>query len=199
MIEQVNETAKTISEVGVMETISAAFLVVAIVIIGVLIWYFKKFITIFIDEIKSMIKELLEETKRQNQMLNEISEGLKPMAKERVKVIASAYFDLAMFKVLAFIKRIKKENHIDKKEETLAKIKKWVSTLHSDRKTKFDNFEYRGKLLSSYLNPQWVDNVSEVIEKEVYDPDPNDDRSFTNVKGVYDEIKIDYYDRMNRL
>ena len=188
MIDQVNETARAIKEVGVMEMFSAAFLVVSIGIISFFVWKFGK-----------SIDELLKETRKQNIMLNEISEGLRPMIKERIKVIANSFFDLAIFRVLGFIKRVKRENHIDKKTETLIKIKKWVTTLHSDRKTKFDNFDFRGKPMSAYVNPDWIKTVADVVEKEVYDPEPNDDRSFTNVKGVYDEIKLDYYDRLNKL
>lgn len=188
MIDQVSETAKAIKEIGVMEMISAAFLVLSLFFIGYFIFDFKK-----------SVKELIDATHRQNDMLNDISEALRPTLKERVKVIANAYFDLAMFKAMAFIKRLKKENHIDQKEKTVAKIKKWVSTLHSDRNTKFDNFNYRGKSMSAYVNPDWISKVSDVIESEVYDSDPNDDRTFTNMKGVYDDIKIDYYDRANKL
>lgn len=188
MIEQVSETAKAIKEVGVMEMFSAAFLVVAIGIIGFFIWKFGK-----------SIDELLQETRKQNHMLSNIYDGLKPEIQERIKVIANSFFDLAMFRVLGFIKRTKKENHIDQKEETLTKIKKWVANLHSDRKSKFDNFKVGGRTMSAYVNPGWKDTVVEAVKKEVYDEDPNDERTFTNIKNVYDEIKLDYYERLKTL
>lgn len=188
MIEQVSETAKTIKEVGITEMVLAAFLVV-----------FMSIMAYFILDLRKNNKDLLKETRKQNHMLENIYEGLRPELQERIKVVANAFFDLAMFRVLGFIRRVKKENHIDHKRETLAKIKSWVTNLHSDRNTKFDNFKFRGKSISEYSNPEWINKVAEVIEKEVYDPEPNEDRTYTNVKTVYDNIKIDYYKRINKL
>lgn len=199
MFQQVNDTAKLISEQGILVTISSLFLVLSMIAIGVLITYFKRTNDALVNDVKGMIKALLEATHRQNDMLTDISEGLRPEIKERIKVLANSFFDLATFRIIAFIKRVKRENHIDKKDETLAKIRKYVANLHSDRKSKFDNFNYKGKPLSSYVNPSWIDSVADIVEREVYDAEPNDDRTFTNVKNVYDEIKLDFYERLKIL
>lgn len=187
MIEHVSETAQAIKEIGITEMILAAFLVVFMSLLGY-----------FVIDLRKSIKELLAETRKQNDMLNDIAEEIRPQLKERIKVIANAFFDLAVFRALAFIKRTKKENHINEhKDRTIKKIHQWVTNLHSDRNTKFDNFKVHGKMASEYTNPQWIEKVAEAIEKEVYDPEPNEDRSYTNLKTVYDDIKIDYYKRMN--
>ena len=167
--------------------ILAAFLVVFMALVGY-----------FMIDLRKSIKDLLAETRRQNDMLNDIAEEIRPQLKERIKLIANAFFDLAVFRALAFIKRTKKENHIiEHKDRTIEKIQQWVTNLHSDRNTKFDNFNVRGKAMSEYTNPEWIKKVADVIEKEIYDPEPNEDRSFTNLKTIYDNIKIDYYKRMN--
>lgn len=188
--------AKGISDFGFITVVAGIFLTITM-----LLWFgafslLKKMISDLIKGNKEMMDDLLHETRRQNDMLNDISEGLRSETRERLKAISGSFFDLAVYKIMALIKRVKKENHIADRDSTVRKIRKSVGTLHSDRKSKFDNFTYRGKKLSEYVNPEWVDMVSEVVEKEVYDEDPNDDRAFTNVKNAYDEVKIDFYDRL---
>lgn len=188
--------AKGISDLGMM-AITAAFFLILSGILWVLIFYwFKSLINSMIQDMRATMSELLHETRKQNDMLNDISEGLRTETRERLKTLSGSFFDLAVYKILSFIKRVKKENHISDKDATKRKIKKSVSNLHSDRKSKFDNFSYRGKKLSEYVNPDWIDMVSEVVEKEVYDQEPNDDRAYTNVKNAYDEIKVDFYNRL---
>lgn len=195
MYEDVQLVAKNITDLGLMAVTAAFFLVLSGLMWLFIFKWFKKIIDVFIQSMKSMMEDLLHETRKQNDMLNDISEGMRSETRERLKVLASTFFDLAMYKVLAFIKRVKKENHIDNKEATVTKIKKFLTNLHSDRKSKFDNFSSRGKILSEYVNPEWVDQVADVVEKEVYDEDPNEDRTYSNVKNAYEDIKVDFYNR----
>ena len=54
------------------------------------------------------------------------------------------------------------------------------------------------KKLSEYCNPEWVEWVSKVIEGEIYnEAGINNDRAYTNVKAVYDNIKLDFYHNLN--
>lgn len=195
MTEDVQLVAKNITDLGLMAVTASFFLVLSGLMWLFIFKWFKKIIDVFIQSMKSMMEDLLHETRKQNDMLNDISEGMRSETRERLKVLASTFFDLAMYKVLAFIKRVKKENHIDNKEETVSKIKKFLTNLHSDRKSKFDNFSSRGKILSEYVNPEWVDQVADVVKKEVYDKDPNEDRTYSNVKNAYEDIKVDFYNR----
>ena len=182
-----------------MMAVTASFFLILSGVLWIVVFnFFKKIINDFINSIKVMIAELLSETRRQNDMLHDISEGLRPETQLRIKTISNAFFDLAAYRVMAFIKRVKKENHIDDKEKTRNKITKWVSNLHADRNSKFDCFLCRGKRMSEYVNPEWVQTVADVVEREVYDAEPNDDRSFTNVRNAYDEIKLDFYRRLNK-
>ena len=58
---------------------------------------------------------------------------------------------------------------------------------------------YRGKKLSSYTNPEWIEDVAKVIEGEIYNESgANNNRAFTNVSTVYENIKLDFYHRLNQ-
>ena len=194
MTEDVQLVAKNITDLGLMAVTAAFFLVLSGLMWLFIFKWFKKIIDDLIQSIKSMMGDLLSETRKQNDMLNDISEGMRSETRERLKTLSSTFFDLAMYRVLAFIKRVKKENHIDNKEATISKIKRFLTNLHNDRKSKFDNFSSRGKNLSEFVNPDWINKVTEVVEKEVYDDEPNEDRTYSNVKNAYDDIKVDFYE-----
>lgn len=52
--------------------------------------------------------------------------------------------------------------------------------------------------MSSYTNPEWIEWVSDVVEGELYnEAGENNGRAYTNVKAVYDNIKLDFYHRLN--
>ena len=96
------------------------------------------------------------------------------------------------------IKKIREENHIANKEATKVKIRTLLNNMFEDRNSRLDSFRYRGKKLSEYCNPEWIDWVAKVIESELYnEAGVNNGRAHTNVMAVYDNIKLDFYHRLN--
>lgn len=197
MTEEVGIVAKNISDLGMMAVTAAFFLVISALLWIACFKWFKSIIDNMIKGNAKMVNDLLVETRKQNDMLNDISEGLRPDTQLKVKNTTSVYFDLAVEKVCRIIKKVREENHIVDKEATKAKIHTLLRNLHEDRGSRFDCFTYRGKRLSAYINPDWVDWVSEVVEHEVYNDTVNNGRAYTNVQAVYDRIKLDFYHKMN--
>ena len=80
----------------------------------------------------------------------------------------------------------------------MVKIHNLVKNLHEDRNSRLDCYTYRGKKLSSYTNPDWVEWVAKVIEDEIYNENgTNNGRAYTNIQAVYENIKLDFYHRIN--
>ena len=53
--------------------------------------------------------------------------------------------------------------------------------------------------IETYCNPDWIEWVAKAVEDELYNENgPNNGRAYTNVKAVYDNIKLDFYHRLNR-
>ena len=103
-----------------------------------------------------------------------------------------------MEEVCRLIKRIRDENHIADREATARKIRQQLHNIHEDRKSRFDPFTYHGKRISTYCNPDWIEQVAVIVESEIYhEQGANNGRAYTNVKMVYDDIKIDFYHRIN--
>lgn len=199
MVDEVTTIAKGVSDFGMMAVTAAFFLVLTGLLWVACFKWFKKIIDDMIKGNAQMIKDLLAETRKQNDMLNDISEGLRPETLLRIKNMSGAHFDLAVEKVLHLIDRIKTENHIDNQEKTRTKIQTLVTNLHEDRKSKFDSFSFHGKKVSEYVNPEWIDWVAEIVESEVYDNEQNRARAYTNIKAIYEKIKVDFYNRLKKI
>lgn len=195
-IQNVTEIAKGISDYGVMIVICAAFIVMSLLMWIAIFKWFKSIIDSSIKNNTEMTAELLETTNKQNELLNDIADGMRPATLLQVKNISNTCFDLAVERVCRIIKKVREENNIINKEATKAKIQTLLCNLHEDRNSRFDNHRYRGKTLTQYTAPEWIDWVAEVVESEVYAETQNNARAFTNVEAVYSRIRIDFYHRL---
>lgn len=196
----VNETlnvAKGISEYGIMIIICAVFLMLSSGLMIACFKWFKSVIQSILGDYSDRVTRLQEMAEKNGEALVDIAEGLIPETQLRIKSISGVFFDLAVEQVCRLIKKIREENHIADKEATRKKMRTLLHNIYEDRNSKFDNFRYHGKKLSEYSNPEWVEWVAKVIEAELYHENgANNRRAYTNVRAVYDNIKLDFYHRM---
>ena len=196
---QVTEVAKGITDYGLAVVTCAFFLLISATMMVALFKWFKVIITRIMDDNKEGMKSVLDETHKQNELLHDLSEGLRSETLLRVTNVAGAFFDLSIEHVCRLIKKVREENHIQNKEATAEKIRKALRVIHDDRNTKFNSFSYRGTPLSAYCTDDWVEQVAKVIELELYNEDgPNNKRAYTNVKLAYDDIRTDFYQRLTK-
>lgn len=196
-VQHVTEVAKDISDYGIMIVICAIFLLLASGLMITCFRWFKSVIENILNDYSDKLTHLQELATKNGEAMVDIAEGLIPETQLRIKSISGVFFDLAVEKVCRLIKKIREENHIVDKEATKTKIHTLLHNLYEDRNSRFDNFRYRGKRLSEYCNPDWIEWVAQVIESELYnEAGANNDRAYTNVKAVYDNIKLDFYHRI---
>lgn len=198
MTEDVTTIAKGISEFGMMAITAAFFLILSAGLMVACFKWFKATINGMISDNKTIMANLLDETRKQNEQLTDISEGLRPETQLQIKNTSGVYFDYAVEKVCRIIKKVREENHIVDRVATRNKIHTLILNLHEDRNSRFDYYTYRGKRLTSYTSPEWVDWVAEVVELEVYAENVNNGRAYTNVSAVYERIKLDFYHKMSQ-
>ena len=197
-VQHVTEVAKGISDLGLMAVTAAFFLLLSAAMMIAIFRWFKNIINDMIQEQKNGMKDLTEETRKQNDMLQDISEGLRTETQLRIRNLTGFAFDLTVEQVCRLIKRVRKENHIIDHEATAEKIRKSLKVIHEDRNSRFDPFTYHGKPLSDFCAPEWVEDVAKVVESEIYNEDgENNARAYTNVKLAYDNIKTEFYQRLN--
>lgn len=197
-VGQVTAVAKGITDYGLMAMMAAFYLLISMGMMIAVFKWFRSIINQILADNKSGLKDLLQETREQNDKLNDISDGLRTETQLRVRNLSGFAFDLSVEKVCRIIKRVREENHIIDHEATARKIRKLLSVIHEERKNRFDPFIYRGKPLSEYCNKEWIEEVSIVVESEIYNEDgANNGRAYTNVKLAYDNIKTDFYQRLN--
>jgi len=160
--------------------------------------WFKSIIGDMITENGKTIDALLEETRAQNTMLEDVVEALKPETVLRIKNISKTEFDLSVHEVCAIIKTVKEQNHIADRAATETKVATLLVNLHEDRNSRLDYFKYKGKPLSQYVRHDWIDWVKDVVLKEVYAQTSSQERTRSNVDAVYRRIKLDFYHNLDK-
>lgn len=188
------QTTRGISDFGMMAMTAGFFLVLSALMMIACFRWFMKLINDMLVAQKEATKQLLDETRMQNERLNDISEGLIPETQMRIKTLSNIAFDLSVERVCRIIKKVRTENHIADRQATLNKIRVLLTNLHEDRNSKFDCFHYKGRKLSEYTNAAWVDRVSKVVEYELYNESgENNGRAYTNVESAYANIRLEFY------
>lgn len=193
----VTQVAKSISDFGMMAITAAFFLIISASMMIALFKWFKNLIDRMLEQHETL-KALLDKMQDNTEALQDLAEGLRAETSLRIRNLTGFAFDLSVEQVCRLIKRTRKENHIANREATAQKVRKYLQVIHDDRNSRFDSFTYRGKPLSVYCNPDWVEDVAKVVESELYHEDgENNARAYTNVKLAYDNIKTDFYQRLN--
>ena len=198
-VESTLKIAQGISEFGFMTIVCSIFLILSASLMIVSFKWFKGIIEQIIKDFSAQLETFQQTANRNGEAMVDIAEGLMPETQLRIKNTSGVYFDLATEKVCRMIKKIREENHIIDKEATRSKIRKLLTNLYNDRNSRFDFYRYRGKKLSEYCNPEWIEWVAKVIEDELYnEAGANNGRAYTNVSAVYENIKLDFYHRLNQ-
>lgn len=196
--QNVTEVAKGISDYGMMAVTAAIYLLLSAAMMIAIFKWFKTIINRILGQQTESMKQLAEIQSENNRMLKFMSDGLKTETMLRIRNLTGFAFDLSVEQVCRLVKRIRKENHIADRQTTAAKIRKSLQVIHDDRNSRFDPFTYGGKPLSDYCNKRWVEDVAKVVESELYNEDgENNARAYTNIKLAYDNIKTDFYQRLN--
>ena len=197
-ISQITGMAKGISDYGALAIMAAIYLLLSSSMMIAIFQWFKSIINKIMDDNIKGISNVTAETRKQNELLTDIAEGLRPETQLRIRNLTGFAFDLSVEQVCRLIKKVREENHIADHEATAEKIRKSLTVMHEDRNSRFDTFTYRGEKLSAYCNKEWVEQVSQVVECEIYHEDgANNGRAYTNVKLAYDNNKTDFYKRIN--
>lgn len=146
-----------------------------------------------LKEIKDGINDLLDETRKQAEALTDIGEGARQETVLRLHTLADIAFDKTIEQLQNSIRAIRKENHIADHDATEDKVENLLKTIHSERKKDFDLFTFKGRRISEYCKDEWIDQAKEVVLKEVYHEDgENDYRTKTNISLVYDNIRNEF-------
>lgn len=196
--QNVTEVAKGISDYGMMAVTAAIYLLLSAAMMIAIFKWFKTIINRILGQQTESMKQLAEIQSENNRMLKFMSDGLKTETMLRIRNLTGFAFDLSVEQVCRLVKRIRKENHIADRQSTATKIRKCLQVIHDDRNSRFDPFTYGGKPLSDYCSKKWVEDVAKVVEAELYNEDgENNARAYTNIKLAYDNIKTDFYQRLN--
>lgn len=194
------KTAQGISEFGLMVVICAFFVLTSgLMWIGMMRWMMNT-INDMMKSNKEMLSKLDAQLQENNRIMQTIAEGVRPETEMRIRTTSKNVFNLAKFELMEIIDTVREENHISDREGTEAKIVKLVTNLHEDKDADFSIYPYRGRKLSSYTNPKWIEWMVQGVTNEIYnDKGFNKDRMYTNITAIFDRIKLDFHHRLNEL
>ena len=198
VIEGSLKTAQGISELGFMVVVCGFFVVIsALMWLGMMRWMMNT-INDMMKSNKDMLAKLDAQMQENNKIMQSIAEGLRPETDQRIRILSKSMFNLARFEMMDIIHTVRTENHITDREGTEAKIAKLVTNLHEDKNSDFGYYTYRGRKLSSYTSPQWIEWMKQGVISEIYnDKGFNKDRMDTNVTAIFDRIKLDFHHRLH--
>ena len=174
-IEPVMETARAISEYGILVVI-AAFMLVG------MFFLFKHFLSMF------------------EEMLNKVSSTYAsvetPM--EQIRVLQSVTFDLSKYILMDHLERIYYEDHLEDEETVKQKVYDVCYTMFQDRKSKFDNFKYHGYSLADFCDKKWIVRMQEIGVRHLYLQEGEFDlkQAFAAIDLAYNQIKIEFYNNL---
>ena len=187
------EVAESISNFGMMAVAAAFFIILAIVIMVMFVKWFKDIINSIMTTNQNMLNKLDAQLKENNDIMKSIADGLKPETQVRVQTTSEMAFQLAQFRLLDIIDTVRSENHIANRQATETKIQNMVRNLHEEMNGKFACYSYRGRKLSGYTSPKWMEWMRDAVIAEIYsDMEPNADRTLTNISTLFNNIRLDF-------
>lgn len=196
-LSQATEVAKSISDYGALVVMGAIYLVLTASMMVTVFRWFKSIIDRIMTQ-QEEFKLIMKAIHDNGVLMGRIAEGLRPETQLRIRNLSGFAFDLSVEQVCRLIKKIREENHIADRKATSEKIRMALRVIHEDRNSRFDTFTYGGTKLSAYTNADWIEQVAKVVEGEIYhEGGANNGRAYTNVKLMYDNIKTDFYHRLN--
>ena len=198
-MEESLKVAQGISDFGFMVIVCAVFLCLAAALMVACFKWFKSIINDMIKSNQSMVADFWRKPKPKMICVNWHCRGVKTRNAVADKKHIKHLLWPCRWEGLPYNKESAlKENHIADREATKAKVHTLIMNMHEDRNSRFDAHSYRGKRLSSYTSPEWIEWVEQCVLSEVYAETVNNGRAYTNVQMVYDRIKIDFYHKLNQ-
>ena len=198
IIEGSLKTAQSINEFGLMVVICAFFIVMSALMWVAMFRWLMNTINDMMKSNREMLGKLDNQMQENNKIMQSIAEGLRPETDQRIRILSKSMFNLAKHELIEIIDIVRTENHITDREGTEAKISKLVTNLHEDKNSDFGYYTYRGRKLSNYTNPAWIDWMKQGVISEIYnDKGFNKDRMYTNINAIFDKIKLDFHHRLH--
>jgi ABC-type multidrug transport system fused ATPase/permease subunit len=197
---EILDVAKGISDYGMSAITAACFLVICLIMFAAMIKFVAKTINNLIGKQQESISNLTTKQSDILAMIKDVHHTSNNKLLEQVHVVSSMAFDNSKNSVIQALILIKKDNHLENNEYFIEqKVRLIVENIHNDRNSKFDNFNYRGKSLSEYTDPNWISKISALMVSELYASDDlNINNASYNIHLAYQSFKVEFYKNLTK-
>jgi hypothetical protein len=178
-------SVKEISDIG--------FMAVAA---GTLIWMTRKMFS-FIMQFKELVDKVLEILHKIREAVLFVKEATSSDVMPRIRAFANYAFEYNLYQALIIIGNIKEANNLQDREAVEAKLRSEIEFLFQMRNTDFDYYSFKGRPLSEYCNPNWVEELFALCMKCIYDGKPYHRDNYTRtLKIFYEKVKHEFIDNL---
>lgn len=196
-VQQVTEIAKGISDYGLMAVTAAFFLLLSAMMMIAIFRWFKSMINRMLEQ-QEYLRQLLDILQDNNAAIKNLAERLEPETQMRIRNLTGFAFDLTVEQVCRLIKRVRKETTSSTMRQRQRRYESLSKSFMKTETAALTRSRITGShcLTSAPLNG--LKTWQRSFESEIYNADgENNARAYTNVKLAYDNIKTEFYQRLN--
>jgi len=208
--ESVLAVAKGITDYTILVIIASAYIVTTLML-NLLWWYFSKkqstyileqhgkIVQGMIDAQQGKLDSILENAKQTDNKLNQLKEAITGEEFNKVRVAASYGFDFNKLSVALFINETKTLNNLDNRSGIEKSVRMTIDNLYNRFVNDMDNFEYNGRKLSYFFDPEWKERVYEFCVDSIYDGKQNNCGNYIkSLSNYFDEFKVKFFDKLRK-
>ena len=140
-----------------------------------------------------MLSEVMVLQRSNTILIESMNEGMRETTLQQVKDFGKAMLENNKYKIGYDVYKIRKDNNIQDKEFVRIKLTSIITNAYNERNMRVDIITYKGKKLSSYINPAWLSKVIEIAFEAVYDDAMDYIRLTDRLDIIYKEVINDYF------
>jgi hypothetical protein len=183
------QLGRATNELGVYNMITGTFLTIVLIFTVLQIYTSYK-----LTSKLSIISEASIKTMEffNNKMLKEINidQARSEISEQLDKMSSSMKFQIILMKEL---------NHIANEEETMRRIDMFIKNMHNKAYNHFKKFEYKEKLLTEVLEPNFTDSAAELMKRLLYLKGDEFNATYINsqVEDFHSQVKTAFNIRLD--
>jgi len=170
-IQSTLHIAKGISDYGMTQMMAALMFVITGVVVFILVRQYNASNRTN-ENISSVLLEIGTSLKNLNIKIDEMKDLLIAETYNQAKTVIKYILAYNKYQSLVFLGDTKDSDDLDNRDAVERKLRLFLENLHNRRNTDLDYFVYKGRKLSTFTNPAWIDGLFEYLLECIYDGRP---------------------------
>lgn len=191
-IPTTTETIKAVGDYGMAVVSAALYLCIS----GGLMWFcvkwFKTLISDIIKQQQENSREMIQEIKKQGELIGSIAERLQSETLLRLNVMFDFCFGYLTEQLCGILEQVITENHLDDKQATERKVNLLVNNVIYQVKQGLSYFSWKGRHIDKFFSDDWTMYLVDLLLTEAYETEHEKSRYHSlfenNIKNIKNEL-----------